>query len=163
MPTLYEINRELFDIMDDLSADGLTPEQETQLRQRFDSAMASRDEKLASWAGYIKSVESDTDAVDAEIKRLKEKRESYAKRVENSKKYLGYMLNGEKWSNGVHNLGWRKSVAAIWADTTIPIPDEFARTKTLVEPDKDGIKKALQAGQRVPGWAIEERRNLQVK
>lgn len=163
MPTLYEINVVMFDLMEELAQNNLPPETVAVLQKQFDDLSASREEKLAAWAGYIKGVESDVEAVDAEIKRLKEKKESYAKRAENSKKYLGYMLNGEKWSNGVHTLSWRKSTAAVWSDPTIPVPEQFARIKTILEPNKEEIKGAILSGARVPGWVVEERRNLQVK
>jgi len=43
------------------------------------------------------------------------------------------------------------------------IPTEFLRTKVITEVAKDEIKRAIQAGQDVPGAHLEQTERLEIK
>lgn len=57
-----------------------------------------------------------------------------------------------------HRLLSRRSVSVDVTAETMDLPDEYVRTKTTMSPDLTAIRKALQAGETVPGAALIERR-----
>ena len=59
-------------------------------------------------------------------------------------------------------LSFRKSESVAIADESL-IPDEFIKTEIIKNPMKNDIKKALKAGELVPGAGLVENLNLQVK
>lgn len=163
MATLYDINSEIFSCMEALAENGLEPSAKAAVEARLAALIQSQDAKLAAWCGYIKNAESEVESIKAHRDYLKEKQEALLRRVENSKKYLGFLLSGKKWTDGLHTIGYRKSTVAAYVDTTIPVPEQYARIKTVVEPDKDKIKTDLKCGAHIPGWELKEFNHVQVK
>jgi aromatic ring-opening dioxygenase LigB subunit len=60
-------------------------------------------------------------------------------------------------------LSIRKNPPRVVIDYEDMIPDEFLRTRTVTEVARDEIKRAIQAGQDVPGAHLEQTERLEIK
>jgi len=158
MATLYEINRELASIFEALTSDP-TPELEAEYR---DFAL-QRDQKLAGWCGYLKNLEAEIEAVEAHQKYLKDRWESLKNQLKNGKRWVGYLLGSDKWTNGLHKLSWLKSEACVCTDNSKLLIPGYFKEEIVRTPDKKLIAQSLKEGADIPGWIIEQRNNLQVK
>lgn len=62
-----------------------------------------------------------------------------------------------------HMLRPRNYNASVVVDDTSVIPDRYMVTKTTVTPNKTAIRKALKAGEEVPGVHVEPTRKTVIK
>ena len=95
-----------------------------------------------------------------EISRLKERRDTLEARYDRLKSWLANALpQGQKWSDGIHSLGWRKSVSVEVEQEKLPI--EYSKIEYRA--DKSLIRKELEAGAEIPGARLLEKMNLIIK
>ena len=62
-----------------------------------------------------------------------------------------------------HMLRPRNYNASVVVDDASVIPDRYMVTKTTVTPNKTAIRKALKAGEEVPGVHVEPTRKTVIK
>lgn len=128
----------------------------------FEDLKISLDERLENFCGYIKNTRITIEAVKSEAKRLNDLAHSLERRADNALRYLsGIIPAGQKWQRGSHSIGWRKSEAVIVNEEILP--DDYKRTKIVIEPDKIKIKEAIKEGIDVIGALLELRNNIQVR
>ena len=95
-----------------------------------------------------------------EISRLKERRDILEARYDRLKAWLANSLpQGQKWSDGIHSLFWRKSVSVDVEPEKLPI--EYSKIEYRA--DKTLIRKELEAGAEIPGARLLEKMNLIIK
>lgn len=118
-------------------------------------------EKAENIAMFIRNL-------DAEAAALKEQKNIFAARqkaAENKrdalKEYLAMCLQGKPFKTDRVKVTFRKSEAVKVTDQ-VSIPDRYFYFAD-VKVDKTEIKKALKAGENVPGCVLEEKQNIQVK
>jgi hypothetical protein len=138
----------------------ITPEIE-RLLEEINSGI---DEKLTAIAVLIKNGNCEVEAIKAEEKRLKERRQAAERRIARLGELVQQVLPVDKtWTSGVHKLFYRASTAIEITDETA-LPAEYLRTKVVTEPDKVAIKRALESEVApVPGAVLVTRYNVQVK
>ena len=165
MATLYEIDNALRDVIEQgFSIDPDTGE------VLFDSsdlgalqdALGAKLEGCALWMKEQKALAA---AIRDEERALAARRKAIEGRLEQMDAYVtGALrsLDGMRYETPRAALGVRKSTRAI-VDAPELLPDGFAETVETVKPDKTKIKRALSAGEEVPGAHLETRLNLQVK
>ena len=154
MATLYNINQELLNCI--TVEDGTTVNTET--GEVIDVAALEaleleRSEKIRNIALWIKNLKSDVNALDAEEKAFKARKDAAKKKAEQLSGYLASVLNGEKVTGTDFAVSWRKS-------TAVNVLDEKAIPPKV---DKTGISKALKAGETVTGAELVERQNMTIK
>lgn len=161
MKTLYQISETLKTVLNNIElADGeVTPEIETALN----IAQAELQEKGMSYAYVIKESEAMEAIVDAEIKRLQERKKQFSKLGDKLKeKIKSAMIEFDvtKIDGELITLSFRKSKEIIIDDENM-LPTECIVTKTSV--DKARVKALLVSGIAMGGAHIEEKMNLQIK
>lgn len=163
--TLYEINQEIeaaiaamFDEVDEE-----TGEVKPGTVELLNQLQVARDEKIENIGVYIKNLTAEAAAIKAEEKNLKARREAKENRAERLKKYLTDQLGGENWTKSAKvSLTFRTS-SPVEIDDESKIPEQYMKVKTEMAPDKTAIKKAIDAGEKVPGAHIGEKKNIQIK
>jgi len=161
--TLYEVNELYETIIEQAMAEaaeneGVIPDE---LADALEEIEASREQKFLNCGHYYKNKMAETEAFDAEIKKLQARKKSSAFAAEWAKNHImKYLPEGEKYSSSTVALGWRKSEAVEITDTAA-IPEELC--KITIEPSKTAIKTAIKAGQVVPGAQLINKLNLQIK
>lgn len=118
-------------------------------------------EKAENIAMFIRNL-------DAEAAALKEQKNIFVARqkaAENKrdalKDYLAMCLQGKPFKTDRVKVTFRKSEAVKVTDQ-VSIPDRYFYFAD-VKLDKTEVKKALKAGENVPGCVLEEKQNIQVK
>lgn len=124
---------------------------------------SSRDEKLDNCARIIRQLELDAEAAKTEGRRLLGKSNMLENRAERLKHYVGLCLGlGNKARTALFSFSWRKS-EQVEIHREDLIPAQYQRVKNIVEPDKAKIKTDIKCGATIPGAALKEKLNLQIK
>ena len=158
---LYEITQEAQYLAALLETEELTPELEAELHiNQF-----QLQEKAANYAKVIANYQSESDQIDAEIKRLKAMKESRDKKVtwltESLKKAM--LVSGiEKIESPLFKISLRRSEAV---EVEIPeaLPVDWQVKKVTITADKVAIKKAIKEGYSITGARLVENFNLSIK
>jgi len=158
---LYEITRDAIELASLLETEELTPELEQALVINQEQLQA----KAGNYAKVIANIQSDADAIDNEIKRLKAMKESKERAIDRLKsavKNAMLVSNIEKIESPLFKLSIRKS-EAVEVDIVEALPGAFINVKNVVTADKVAIKEAIKRGEYVTGARLIENFNLQIK
>jgi hypothetical protein len=158
---LYQITQEAQYLAALLETEELTPELEAELLINQEQLQA----KGINYAKVIANYQSESDAIDAEIKRLKAMKESRDKKVtwltESLKKAM--LVSGiEKIESPLFKISLRRSEAV---EVEIPeaLPVDWQVKKVTITADKVAIKKAIKEGYSITGARLVENFNLSIK
>lgn len=118
-------------------------------------------DKLDAIAWLIDDTEKDLAIYNHELEKMaeiKEERDKAKARVDRLQEYIGYIVANSgttKVRTDKHVYSKRKSEKVEFSDQAL-IPDQYYKEKVTVkrEPSKTDIKKAIKAGQDVPGAYI---------
>ncbi len=161
MANLYEITRDALELASLLETEELTPELEQALVINQEQLQV----KAGNYAKVIANIQSDADAIDNEIKRLKVMKESKERAIDRLKsavKNAMLVSNIEKIESPLFKLSIRKS-EAVEVDIVEALPGAFINVKNVVTADKVAIKEAIKRGEYVTGARLIENFNLQIK
>lgn len=121
----------------------------------------AKDESIEQIGLYFKDLAAEAEAIKAEEKNLHDRRTALENRAEGVKKALEKILKGEKFKTPRLAVSYRKSEQTEITDLT-KIPMEYFKWKDP-EPDKTAIKKALKAGEDVPGATLKPNMSTIIK
>jgi hypothetical protein len=158
---LYQLTQEAQYLAALLETEELTPELEAELLINQEQLQS----KGINYAKVIANYQSESDQIDAEIKRLKAMKESRDKKVtwltESLKKAM--LVSGiEKIESPLFKISLRRSEAV---EVEIPeaLPVDWQVKKVTITADKVAIKKAIKEGYSITGARLVENFNLQIK
>lgn len=158
---LYEITREAQELAFLLETDELTPELEAALLINQDQLQV----KAGNYAKVIANIQSDSDSIEAEIKRLKAMKDTKDRSISRLKEALrdAMLVSGiDKIESSLFKLSLRRS-EAVEVDVVEALPNAFQNVKNVVTADKVAIKEAIKRGENVMGARIIENFSLQIK
>lgn len=122
-----------------------------------------RDKKIENLGCWYKNLLSDAEALKAQKNAFAEREKAAKAKAESLKGFLGHYLNGKKFETAKVAMSFRKSEAVEFDAKCIgDVPEEFLKFKDP-ELDKVAVKKAIKAGETVPGCELVARQNLQIK
>ena len=134
------------------------------LKELLDTISIERDNKLKGIEYIKREYQSINDTIDAETKRLKDRKESFTKKIEKLKMLQEYLLGGEKVETDLFTFSFRKSTSVnVDAVNLATIKGKYVEEKTTFTIKKADIKKALQDGEEIEGAELIIKQNLQVK
>jgi len=156
---LYNIKSEYINIAMQLTDGELTPE----LEQALEITEQNLHDKAINYGYVIKTLESEADIIDAEIKRLQELKRNRLNAVEKLKSNITeamelFGINEVKAPT--FKLSFRKS-ESIECDEFVD--SNYCTVKTSIAPDKIAIKQAIKEGKEVVGARLIIKNNLQIK
>ena len=122
--------------------------------------LMQRQDKLEGVALWYKNLKADADAFKKEKLSFAEK-QAAEKKAESLKTYLSHALCGEKMKTGRVQISFRKS-EQVECEGIHEVPDAYLRIRPP-ELDKAAAKKALKAGEEIPGCRLVENQNIQIK
>ena len=108
---------------------------------------------------------AEAEALKSEKMKLEKRQKRAADAANRAKRFLAYLTKGEKYSDGIVKITYRKSDGLViddrdslmvWAQEN----NRFLKAPELTEGD---IKQAIKSGEVIPFAHIEERSNIQVK
>ncbi|WP_304270204.1 siphovirus Gp157 family protein [Phascolarctobacterium succinatutens] len=122
-----------------------------------------RDKKIENLGCWYKNLLADAEALKAQKNAFAEREKAAKAKAESLKGFLGRYLNGKKFESAKVAMSFRKSEAVEFDAKCIgDVPEEFLKFKDP-ELDKVAVKKAIKAGETVPGCELVARQNLQIK
>ena len=122
-----------------------------------------RDKKIENLGCWYKNLLADAEALKAQKKAFAEREKAAKAKAESLRGFLGRYLNGKKFETAKVAMSFRKSEAVEFDAKCIgDVPEEFLKFKDP-ELDKVAVKKAIKAGETVPGCELVARQNLQIK
>jgi len=163
MSNIYQITGEYQNLVRILT------ENEGELTSELETALAiNKDELQAkgiSYAFVIKTIESEIDIIDAEIKRLqglKKVRVNATDRLKDTLTKAMELYEIDELKTPIIKINFRKSESVEITDQT-QLPPEYIMVKMEKVPMKIEIKKALKEGTEVPGAYLSINQNIQIK
>lgn len=163
MATLYEVSQAILNCVE--VEPGTTVNMETgeviNIKALNDLKM-ERAEKVRNIALWYKDLLSDAEAIKREEQQLNQRRRAAENKALQLKSYLAnVLLDGEKVKEPQFAISWRKS-------QSVNITDEKKIPATYLVPQapkvsKTEIKKALKAGENVPGVELQDNVSIQIK
>lgn len=122
-----------------------------------------RDKKIENLDCWYKNLLADAEALKAQKNAFAEREKAAKAKAESLRGFLGRYLNGKKFETAKVAMSFRKSEAVEFDAKCIgDVPEEFLKFKDP-ELDKVAVKKAIKAGETVPGCELVARQNLQIK
>jgi len=161
MRALYHINEELNAINEELmAAQGeLTPE----LENKLVITKQELAEKSVNYALVILNNQADSNAIDAEIKRLKALKDAIDSTTDKIKEAVSnamLMHDLTEVKSPLVKMSFRKSKSVHITDENELDASFFEYKRTV---NKTAIKKAIEGGELVVGAELIEKDNLQIK
>jgi hypothetical protein len=158
---LYEITHEAQYLAALLETEELTPELEEMLVINQEQLQA----KAGNYAKVIANIQGDSDAIDAEIKRLKAMKDSKDRAVTRLKDAVknAMMVSGiDKIESSLFKLSLRRS-ESVEVEVPEALPIDWQVKKVTITADKVAIKQAIKEGHSITGARIIENFSLQIK
>ncbi len=161
--TLYELTGNYNALYGKLSSGEELTEEEFDALMKLDGDIK---EKLEAYGRVINELESDSDRLDSEIKRLQNRKKSIDNglsriytRLENTMILHGMADSPIKTEH--FTFKFRKSSAVEVNENFIEWCKEYKRDDLLnvtAVPNKTAIKEALENGEEIPAWVREKRK-----
>lgn len=148
---LYEITG----AMADLSSMDLSDEA---VKNSLECIQGDFNSKAIAIIKLSENLEADTSAIDAEIERLKSRKQVIVNRKNSLREYLLHNMqaaNIQKIECPLFTASLRKGVESVEIIDQSQIPDEYVNVEVVTSPDKKAIKAALSAGLEVPGATLK--------
>lgn len=161
MATLWQIDEEIMACIDQETGEIIDGE-------RLDALQMERKAKLENVALWVKNLEADAAAFKAEKQAFEAREKAALNKAKGLKEWLANALQGAKFATEKCAVSFRKSEAVeisdegtlrTWAVVNRP---ELLRIREP-EIDKTEVKKALKAGEEIPGAAVAEKLNINIK
>ena len=144
-------------------------ENEGEITSDLETALTINKEQLEqkgiNYAYVIKSLDSDCEAIDLELKRLqqlKKVRTNLAERLKDTISNAMNLYEVEKIETPLIKLSFRNS-ESVEITNESQLDACFIVTKTVSSPDKKAIKDAIKNGVFVEGATISYNKNLQIR
>lgn len=165
MSSLYEINQQILAAIEMADA-GVEDVVDTETGEVMSLADCMADlqlafeDKVEGCVLYMKNLKAEEQAIKAEVDSLKKRAEAKAKKREKLEEYLRAICPDKQYESSKYCLKFRKSEETVVPDDASKLPTVFIKIKTTIAADKTAIKKAIKAGEEIPGCSIEVKRNL---
>ena len=154
MSNLYELGQE-WERIYEMLLDPDIPEEA--VFDTIESIEGVMDIKADSYAKIIKNMDGDIAAIDAEIKRLQERKKVATNGQKRMKDALENMMRSTgrlKFKTALFSFGIQKNGGKHPLVFTEPVPADWLKPG---DPDTDKIRKHLEAGDQLPFAALGER------
>lgn len=156
---LWTIEETLEALLDsvDTCPEELRPELEAKIAE-YVAKEAAKVDRVAAVLTQLENVQANA---KAEIERLQARRRSAENAAGRLEHYILRVLaeRGGRLKGANVTLSIRRSEALVITDPSA-IPDEWRRTTLVTDIPKDPIKRALKAGQEIPGAQLVEHEHL---
>ena len=159
---IYEIDKEIEALLNEVDENGeilFDPE-------KLESLQMKKDRKVENLALAVKNLTAEATAIKAERDALYERQKAAEREAERARKYLEFVLHGEKFETARVAVSYRSS-------SRLEVDDGFIawakrRAKNLLtikepEPNKTAIKEMLKRNEKVPHVQMVTVQNMQIK
>lgn len=156
--TLFELNKAIAEF--DLQVDEETGE--VLNIDDLDALNLAKETKIENIGLWVKNLEAEKEAVKHEKDNFADREKRLGKKIESLKGYLGYALQGQKFSTPKVAVSFRKSESVLVKDEYL-VPDKYCEFTMVRKPNKTNLKKALKDGEEIMGVELVEKQNVNIK
>ena len=164
MSKLYELSRNFNEVI------GMIDDEEVSIEALEDTLQSIEGEiedKVEGCAKFVKNLESDVDAIDAEIARLSKRKKTVNNKIDGIKNYVMEQMvyvSKDKITTPVFTISRAQNPAKLIIENEKLLPKKYMKIipKTTV-PDNAAIKEALIDGGKVKGAKLEYGFNLRIR
>lgn len=163
MPSLYEYNSLIYDLIENSPIDEETGEVLID-KEKLDELECEYSQKVENIACFIKDLKADVRKFKDEEINLTERRKRIENKIEKLERYLTDSLmerDIDKFESVRAKVSFRKSTSVV-IDNQDEIDKEYIKQKVTETVDKTKLKEALKNGD-VKGCHLEESKNIQIK
>lgn len=160
--TLYEIDQRITELVDPETGELLDFDAFAELK-------LERENKIEGMALWVKELTATASAIKTEVDTLMERKKAVESRCESLKRYLAYILQGEKFTTPRCAVSFRKSTSVQVDDTEKLVCwleqngyDDCVKYKEP-EVSKAEVGRLIKSGMPVPFAHMEERQSVGVK
>ena len=159
------IERKLSEFYDPLTGELLDGVTDNDMLTAIAEAETDHETLLDSIASEIKNLTAEAESIKKEKQALAKRQSVIENRVERTKRLLAYLLGGEKWKNGRHNVTYRKSEELVIDDDFVEWASLNAPGLLKLEPEvrKTDVRNAIKRGTVFEFAHIEQKNNIQIK
>ena len=162
-PSLYRLTGDLLDALGEITIDQETGE--VTGFERFDALVIDTEAKIINCGLALRHFDDMTNEIDAEIKRLKKRKEVIQKTSERMQtRMLEAMrvMDTKKISSAIVTVSTRRTSSVEVFDESL-IDPRFVKVKEVKTISKTEIAKAIKAGEDVQGARIKENLSIQLR
>jgi hypothetical protein len=164
MTTLYELSGQYLALAELADDPNMPPEA---LQDSLEGLEGAIEVKAQALLQVVAGMEGDTGAIDAEIKRLQERKRVIENRANRLRQYLFDNMQAtgiSKISCPLFAITLAKGRPVVVIDDASQIPPQYIKTTITETPIKAEILKALKAGEAVPGCYLgESKQSLRIR
>ena len=142
---------------------------EEEMQTAIEQAQLDFDAKIADLRNAYINLTAEAEAIQAEKLKLAVRQKRAEESAARLKRWLAYLLHGEKYQKDAVKISYRASEEVkfedddpqkfvLWADKNFPSLLKYKAP----EPSKSEIKKAIKAGLKVDFARIEKKSNIQI-
>lgn len=157
---LYEITPQLVELSNMDASDEA-------VRDTLEAVQMEFNDKAVAIVKVAESLDADTSAIDAEIERLKARKQVIANRKQQLRDYLLYNMEAagiKKIDCPLFTVTLRQGVESVEIIDQSQIPNEYVAVEVVEKPDKAAIKAAIKSGKEVTGAILKRGANsIQIK
>ena len=150
---LYEIDREILACFDWETGEILDT-------QRLEMLEMEKEKKIENIGLWIKNLEAEAEALKKEKDAFVEREKRCKNKAESLKKYLGDVLQGQKFQTTKCAISFRTSTTLEMSEK-VEIPEEFRKHSFVL--DKAKMKEALKNGANYKGFWLQKKQNISIK
>lgn len=158
---LYEIDQKMMEAF----AAAVDPETgeiiDEEMKDSFDQLAIDRDQKIENICLFIKNLRAEAAALKAEKEAFAAREKASENKAESLLRYLKGYLNGEAFKTTRATVSWRKT-KSVKIDDLSMIPVDYVTQPDPV-PNKMAIRRAIAAGETVPGAELVENQSMTVR
>lgn len=150
---LYEIDREISSCIDYETGEILDV-------QRLEMLEMTKEKKIENIGLWIKNLEAEAEALKKEKDAFTAREKSTKNKIESLKKYLGDVLQVQKFQTTKCAISFRTSTTLEMSENA-EIPEEFRKYSFIL--DKTKMKEALKKGANYKGFWLQKNQRCQIK
>lgn len=159
---LYEITNEYLSALDNAVIDEETGE----ILPPFQNLQESFNEKAIAVSMYFSGLDAEAEAIKKAEEMMRKRRKAIEDRAEGLRKYLRDNMKVCGISEikcEYFCIKLKQNRASVDDYEPDLVPDKFKNVKTTYVVDKEAIRKAIEAGEEVPGARLVRKDKLEIK
>lgn len=158
---LYELTEQHKEL--EALAEGDDVELQVALSDTFEAIEGEFDDKAVSLINVTHNIDSDIEALDAEIKRLESRKKSMSNKKEWMREYLRTNMEASgitKIECPVFSITLGKGRDMVEVLNEDEIPPDYLNIKTSMDPDKKLILEGLKKGEEIAGCKLTKSKSV---
>ena len=155
MSKIYELTGQFIDLQNML--DDADEDLTEAIRDTLGAISGEIGDAVEQSAKWMRNLEGESKAIDSEIARLSARKKSITNRITSIREAVKGCMTAagmDKVKTALFTVSIAQGRESVVISDESLIPDDYVIVKTVIQPDKTEIAKAIKAGNEVPGCGL---------